>query len=284
MDLTWLGDFEALAETGNFSRAAEARNVTQPAFSRRIRALEDWAGTKLFERGTQPIALTEAGRQIRPLLADVARRLDQAREEAGVHATGSLRFAATHALSFNFFPSWLRGLGLPPVAIHLMSDGLEACERLMLGGRADFLLCHHHPAAPGALDAARFLSRQVGEDRLRLVSAPGDGGALHAADNPEAPMLGYGRGSGLGRIVEALAVMRQPAVFTSHLAATLRNMALSGSGLAWLPESLIAEDLADRRLVSAGGPSEHIAVSIRMFRPAAELGRAGRTLWAQLPE
>jgi LysR family transcriptional regulator, hypochlorite-specific transcription factor HypT len=44
LDLAYLLDFKALAETGSFSRAAFVRNVTQPAFSRRIRALEDWAG------------------------------------------------------------------------------------------------------------------------------------------------------------------------------------------------------------------------------------------------
>ena len=44
LDLAYLLDSKALAETGSFSRAAFVRNVTQPAFSRRIRALEDWAG------------------------------------------------------------------------------------------------------------------------------------------------------------------------------------------------------------------------------------------------
>ncbi|HWU74121.1 MAG TPA: LysR family transcriptional regulator, partial [Sphingomonas sp.] len=53
MELAWLEDFIALSETGNFSRAAELRHVTQPAFSRRIRALEDWVGTPLFERTPQ---------------------------------------------------------------------------------------------------------------------------------------------------------------------------------------------------------------------------------------
>ena len=51
MDLDWLKDFLALAELKTFSRAADARNVTQPAFSRRIRALEDWIGAPLFVRG-----------------------------------------------------------------------------------------------------------------------------------------------------------------------------------------------------------------------------------------
>ncbi|WP_164666734.1 helix-turn-helix domain-containing protein, partial [Pseudomonas viridiflava] len=50
MELVWLEDFNALAESGNFSRAADARHVTQPAFSRRIRALESWVGVELFER------------------------------------------------------------------------------------------------------------------------------------------------------------------------------------------------------------------------------------------
>ncbi|MBL9048416.1 MAG: LysR family transcriptional regulator, partial [Tabrizicola sp.] len=44
MDLNWLEDFLALAESRSFSRAAEVRGVTQSAFSRRIRALEDWLG------------------------------------------------------------------------------------------------------------------------------------------------------------------------------------------------------------------------------------------------
>ena len=40
MESKWLEDFISLAETRSFSRAAEARHVTQPAFSRLIRSLE----------------------------------------------------------------------------------------------------------------------------------------------------------------------------------------------------------------------------------------------------
>jgi len=45
MELKWLEDFVSLAETHSFSRSAELRHVTQPAFSRRIQALEAWLGT-----------------------------------------------------------------------------------------------------------------------------------------------------------------------------------------------------------------------------------------------
>ena len=50
LNLSWLDDFMALAASGNFSRAAEERHMTQPAFSRRVRALEEWLGVDLFDR------------------------------------------------------------------------------------------------------------------------------------------------------------------------------------------------------------------------------------------
>ena len=78
MDTGWLIDFLTLAETGSFSRAAEQRNLTQPAFSRRIRALEDWIGAALFDRSIVPVALTEPGRRFVP----EARRLVEGIETA----------------------------------------------------------------------------------------------------------------------------------------------------------------------------------------------------------
>ncbi|MCH3703200.1 LysR family transcriptional regulator, partial [Campylobacter lari] len=46
---------------GSFVRAAEARHVTHPAFGRRIRALEAWAGAPLVERQRVPVTLTAEG-------------------------------------------------------------------------------------------------------------------------------------------------------------------------------------------------------------------------------
>ena len=71
LDLEWIEDFLALAETGNFSRAAEARVIAQPAFSRHIRSLEEWVGVDLIDRGAHPVGLTDAGRRFLPLARDV---------------------------------------------------------------------------------------------------------------------------------------------------------------------------------------------------------------------
>lgn len=52
METKWLEDFVSLAETRSFSRSAQLRHVTQPAFSRRIQALEAWAGADLVDRSS----------------------------------------------------------------------------------------------------------------------------------------------------------------------------------------------------------------------------------------
>lgn len=61
MELKWLEDFVSLAETRSFSRSAELRHVSQPAFSRRIQALEAWLATELIDRSVYPTRLTQAG-------------------------------------------------------------------------------------------------------------------------------------------------------------------------------------------------------------------------------
>jgi DNA-binding transcriptional LysR family regulator len=298
LDLAYLLDFQALAELGNFSRAATLRNMTQPAFSRRIRALEDWAGTPLFHRATSPVTLSDAGRALQPAVSEALLCLARGRDEARAAASrdgATLHFAATHVLSFTFFPSWLRGLegGQPLEAVQLSSDSLSACEQLMQQGQAQFLLCHHHPAAPVRLEPARFHSIRIGTDLLMPVSAPGEAGeplhVLSPEDATPVPYLAYSEESGLGRIVAAALPERfahgglEP-VFTSHLAAALRSMAATGRGVAWLPQSLIQDDVASGRLVRAGPASLDVTVGIHLFRPVSALGSAAERFWGQLAE
>jgi DNA-binding transcriptional LysR family regulator len=65
MDLiALLQTFLRVAETASFSAVATERGVTQPAVSRQITALEQQLGTRLVERSTHAISLTEEGRDL----------------------------------------------------------------------------------------------------------------------------------------------------------------------------------------------------------------------------
>lgn len=166
MNLSWLDDYLALASTRNFSRAADLRHMTQPAFGRRIRALEEWLGADLFDRSTQPATLTEAGEWFRnvaqDLLAQVARLPAEARAVEDAWST-TLRFAATHTLSFTFMPNWLRSLEsrVSVGAIQCVSDMLQRCEALMLQSKVHFVLSHAHPHVKGQLETTGYPSVQV---------------------------------------------------------------------------------------------------------------------------
>jgi LysR family transcriptional regulator, hypochlorite-specific transcription factor HypT len=178
MDLNWLADFVALTESGSFSRAAARRHVTQPAFSRRIRALEQWTGAPLFERGPRAVTLTEAGRRLLPWAETLRRQIDEARTDARSalpDPVEPLRIAATHSLSLTFFSEWLVAIGGPLSLgpVQLASESLAGCERLMEEGQAQFVLAHSHPATPVRLDPASFSSMLVGADALVPVAAPG---------------------------------------------------------------------------------------------------------------
>jgi DNA-binding transcriptional LysR family regulator len=292
MELIWLEDYLALAESLNFSKAASTRNVTQPAFSRRIRALENWIGAPLFMRTTHHVALTAAGKHFHNPAEMLVRSLHQLRRdtlEAAGRGIGPLSIAATHALSFTFFPRWVRGNEkiLALGNLNLISDSMQACEQLMLRGDAQFLLCHCHPDMSSRIETDQFKSIVVGTDTLVPVSAPDKDGAPRWRLNRGATVkyLGYSEQSGLGRIIAGLrdAAERTFAletVFTSHLAATLLSMARAGDGVAWLPRTLADEDIALGRLVEAGDPELAIPIEIRLFRPVARQGKIAEAVWA----
>lgn len=293
MNISWLEDFLALAMTKNFSRAADLRHMTQPAFGRRIRALEEWLGTDLFDRSKQPTTLTETGEWFRKvaqdMLAQVAHLPGQAQTIEASQAT-TLQFAATHTLSFTFMPTWLHGLnGRVSVGpIQCMSDMLQRCENLMLQSKVHFVLSHTHPHVQGQLEAAGYPSIQLGIDMLIPVSLTDDQRQpLHPAVEGQSdaiPLLSYSSESGIGSILRSvldaeLCHLSVQTVFTAHLASVLKPMVLSGRGIAWLPQSLIADELNSGRLVRVGPESWQIPLQVRLYRDRTEIGRTAEMFW-----
>jgi DNA-binding transcriptional LysR family regulator len=296
MEVKWLEDFLSLVDTRNFSRSAELRFTTQSAFSRRIKSLEEWVGTTLFDRGTQPVGLTAAGSKFRPVAEEVLRRLYQIREDIrhiDEAAASTITFAATHSLSLSFFPRWIRSMEerAGVLITRLDSNHAEECVQSLLKGHCHFMLCHTHASVEFNLPASDFTSISVGDDRLVPVSAPGPRGEpLHLLpgrrDQP-IRLLAYAETSAIGRAVENMLARRSdPAhferVFVSRLAAVLESMARQGHGLAWLPESQVIDDLNGGRLVLAGDETWVIPIEIRLFRSNEPLPPKSEEFWSHV--
>jgi len=294
VETAWLADLQALAETLNFSRAAEKRHITQPAFGRRIKSLEDWCGADLVDRSTHRLKLTPAGEAMLEAANDIAARLERAsRDLAQMRAaTSTVTFAATHALSFIFFPGWIQGLGheASTMPIRLLSDNMNECERIMTEGRAQFLLCHDHQNSRIRLDRNAYRHVELATDRLIPVSGRDrNGRALHSiseASDRAVPHLAFEETSGMGRILSsALSSGTRPlhlsTVFTSHLAMALKALAMEGKGVAWIPESLATDEMGPAgRLTSSGSTDWAIDVKIVLIRPRARMTDIAENFWS----
>lgn len=296
MEIKWLMDFLSLVDTGNFSRSAEARATTQPAFSRRIKGLEEWVGAILFDRSKHPISLTPAGDQFRSIAEEVLRRLFQGRED--IRQTGRLTesiisFSATHSLSLTLFPGWIRQIEekIGIVRTRLDSNQAGNCVQALLRGECHFMLCHTHPTVDLQLPEDRFTSVKVDEDRLLPVSAPDEQGRpsqqLPGSAAKPLAYLAYVGTSTIGRAVDFMLAHHpgKPAlnrVFESHLAGVLKTMGREGRGLAWLPESQILAEREAGTLLLSGDGSWCIPVDIRLFRSREPLPRAPEEFWASL--
>jgi DNA-binding transcriptional LysR family regulator len=285
MELKWLEDFLSLAETRSFSRSAQERRVTQPAFSRRIRSLEVWLGTVLLDRGTYPISLTPEGRHFRETAEEVVRTLYLARaefREADVRPSmPTIAITALHTLCLTFLPRWLTGLRerVGPVASRVLPDNFNICVQALVEGGYDFLLTFHHPSVANPLDPERFPHRVIGRDSLAAVASPGVAAQAHA----RLPLLQYSRGSFLGLLAAtAQAQDGAPTTFLAHtnensMAEALKFMALEGHGVAWLPRSLVASEIGSGALAVV---APELPMDIRLYRSAERSRPFLERVWA----
>ena len=90
LELRHLKTLVALAETGNLSKAGRRLNLSQPAVSHQIRAVEEHYGIELFERKSDPLGLTAAGQLLVGLAYDITRRIRDGERDLARIAKGKL--------------------------------------------------------------------------------------------------------------------------------------------------------------------------------------------------
>lgn len=112
LDIELLRTFTAVAEYRNFTGAAGCRNLTQSAVSTQVRRLEDLLGTRLFERNSRRVELTESGERFMEYAAGILSLHDRALSEMGrPRVEGRVRLGMPDDYASYFLPSVLRRFG-----------------------------------------------------------------------------------------------------------------------------------------------------------------------------
>ena len=295
METKWLEDFVSLAETRSFSRSAQLRHVTQPAFSRRIQSLEAWAGTDLVDRSSYPTRLTAAGETLYDQSLEMLQALQSTRAMLrGHNAAGQdfIEFAVPHTLAFTFFPAWVTGLRekFGPIKSRLIALNVHDAVMRLVEGSCDLLIGYHHPSQPYQLDAERYEMVSLGEETIAPYAKPDADDAplykLPGSVTHPLPYLGYAPGAYLGQMVETMLKQAPGAVhfdrvYETDMAEGLRAMALEGHGVAFLPHSAVKKDLRAKKLVSAlpvNLKGLEITMEVRAYRERPSGKEAARSL------
>jgi DNA-binding transcriptional LysR family regulator len=291
MDSKWIEDALVLIEEGTLSAAAARRHITQPAFSRRIRALEDWIGEPLVDRRANRADLTPA------LLA----REDEFRalldKLHGLQGPGRahghpLVIATQHSLATSVFPEIYRKLrDLDWIGqVRLRTRNQDEIIPQFIRHEVDLVLSYQASFSAGVPFDDTVLQRVWRRDSM----VPVVGGALRfelstdKVPKPNTPILGYPDDSEFGRIVNSRPEARllegaKVPVLQTAFAATIVTLVRQGMGIGWVPQSLIRDDLQKGDVIALNTRFGRIPIDVVLSAHQGE-NRGRKVLSALVPD
>jgi DNA-binding transcriptional LysR family regulator len=203
--------FRTVAEQMSFRKAAEVLHLSQPAVSQHIRALEEEAGVRLFDRargeghGSQ-ISLTEAGRVLLEYANTAAETMVAAQRALAAlnhEAAGALRLGASTTVAQYVLPRILGAFlrQYPQVKLSLISGNTEQVVEAVAEEKVELGIIEG-PAMRRDVKTERMV-----RDEMVLIVSPNHAwaarkGAIARAELTKVPLLLRERGSGSRRVVE----------------------------------------------------------------------------------
>ncbi|MCR8548152.1 LysR family transcriptional regulator [Salipiger sp. P9] len=299
MELKWLEDFVELAATRNFSMAAAARHVTQPAFSRRIQALENWVGTELVDRNEYPIKLTAAGETFlevgRDLIRDMYRVRDDCRQQSG-NDEYTLSISAFHTIALNILPDILATptKAKTELRTRMHETDFHGCIETLVSGRCDVAFCYSHAFGPPVPQNGQIVCKTIELEKLCFVCAPDSYTELTTGrtwqGKAEVPLISYSPECFLAKLQTRLMAgmaeqgMTLVTAYESTFTEGIKRMILAGRGVGWLPMSVIRHEVESGQLRILSFNSKDVDLKVLALRRRSIGISSFEQFWAGLPD
>ncbi|MEL7214926.1 MAG: LysR family transcriptional regulator [Pseudomonadota bacterium] len=260
MRLDWIEDLIALLDAGGVAEAARKRNVTQPAFSRRIMALEDVLGLTLIDRSVRPSGptalLRDHGDRFRRL-ADEQRALIAAMRQAQRVGAPQLVVVCQHAITTSLGPRIVEHLRRAASgSVRLRSANRDQCETMLFSGTAAISVTYRNKNERAAQSSPMLTEAMMGTDRfIPVVGQKHAKRLMWEMHKGRLTIIGYPMDVFLGntfsrRIAPSLMGRCELNVAAeTALTPAAMEMARAGVGIAWVPAALAGEAVASGDLV-----------------------------------
>jgi len=175
VDINNLIAFIEVAEKKSFSRSAESLNLTQPAVSKRVAALESELSAKLFDRVGRSIHLTEAGRILLPCARQISSelaRIENVISNLGDEVGGTLSVGTTEYIGTHRLPAVLKTFHtkFPTVELDLHFANSEQTLSALISGATELALCCLTARELSKL-GPKISCRQIWKNNLAIVAA-----------------------------------------------------------------------------------------------------------------
>jgi DNA-binding transcriptional LysR family regulator len=296
MDIGWIDDLIALEETGSLSKAAAMRNITQPAFSRRIAAIETWFGATVVNRSNRPLTLTPEMRQRMPAIHEIAATLRHVRSElqASQGADSRVVIAAQHSLLTTLLPGLLADrIGQQQTMVKVQTAYPEDGASKLLSRQVDIFITYETRRRTLIGHVPDLQQHLFGRSRFVPVTASRDLAtrlrhAVRTGETVTLPVVTFPRHSFFGRVLwEDIAKsipehLRLRPLVESEMSTSVAQFALASHAMAWLPLVIAQPYLDDgrMRLLDEFCPSEELFA--RAFSIERNLQSSVRNVWTLL--
>jgi DNA-binding transcriptional LysR family regulator len=278
MELDQLKLFTDLVREQSFTKVAEKNFLTQPAVSLRIRNLEEELGTKLLERTTRKVLVTEEGRILYEYARDILSKAEEAKAvllERQDKMVGSIRLATVHSIGLHELPAYLKPYirKYPQVAIHIAYHTGDVVYRMVQDGDVDLGIVAY-PEPKSNLVTIPFL-----EDELVAICnedhpfASRETIRLHELN--EQPFIAFDEGIPTRKAIDAVLARRNIRInikMQCDNIEILKKMVEVGLGVSLVPRFSVRAEVEH-------GLLQCLTVSDYSFkRPLALIHRKGRSL------
>lgn len=259
-----LEDLLAFIELRNITKAARRRNVSQPAYSRRLQAIEVFHGIKLVDRRVRPAipttALTDMRDEIKLVLSSL-RRLSEnlTHHKVDVH---NISIATVQTLAATIVPTAISRVAskLSGWKVRLKSANHDVCFQMLMTEDVTIMLAYETEKLPLHVPTDLVEKSVIGSDKIVAICRPEQfekfGNSIPGSGS--IPLVAHPRNIFLGQILFDDILSRSSHHFSEVVTADLSSAVLAsvhaGSGVAWLPYSFIKDELDRGDLTMLNNP------------------------------